>query len=623
MTSVRRTTAQALIAFLAAQQVERDGATAPLFAGVLGIFGHGNVAGVGQALQQHGGLRYVLPRNEQAMVHTAVAYARHRNRLQTWACTSSIGPGATNMVTGAALATINRLPVLLLPGDVFASRRVNPALQQLELPGAPDASVNDAFRPVSRFFDRVNRPDQLQASLLEAMRVLTDQAETGAVTLALPQDVQAEAHDYPAELFARRVWRIARPAPDPAAVRAAAELVRGARRPLIVAGGGVIYAEATAALRAFADATGIPVAETQAGKGSLPYDHPGALGAVGATGTRAANLVARDADVVIAIGTRLGDFTTASRTAFQDPDVRLVGLNVAAFDAGKLGALPLVGDARAGIEALTAALAGHRVEPDHAERAARLAREWDAEVERLYIGEPGPVGQAQVIGAVNRSTEPQDVVVCAAGSLPGDLHKLWRTRDPKGYHVEYGYSCMGYEVAGGLGVKLADPGREVIVMVGDGSWLMMSSEIATSIQEGVRLTVVLIDNRGFGSIGGLSRSLGSEGFGTAYRRRGADGGLSGGPLELDLAANAASLGAHGVRVSSVDELADALRDARAADRTTVIVIECDPSRGVGAYESWWDVPVAEVSTMPAVAQARADYERERARERAFPGGGHG
>jgi 3D-(3,5/4)-trihydroxycyclohexane-1,2-dione acylhydrolase (decyclizing) len=623
VTSVRRTTAQALVAFLHAQQVERDGATAPLFAGVLGIFGHGNVAGVGQALQQHGGLRYVLPRNEQAMVHTAVAYARHRNRLQTWACTSSIGPGATNMVTGAALATINRLPVLLLPGDVFASRRVNPALQQLELPGAPDASVNDAFRAVSRFFDRINRPDQLQASLLEAMRVLTDQAETGAVTLALPQDVQAEAHDYPEELFARRVWRIARPAPDPAAVRAAAELVRGARRPLIVAGGGVIYSEATAALRALADATGIPVAETQAGKGSLPYDHPGALGAVGATGTRAANLVAREADVVIAIGTRLGDFTTASRTAFQDPEVRLVGLNVAAFDAGKLGALPLVGDARAGIEALTAALSGHRVDPDHAQRAARLSREWDAEVERLYAGESGPVGQAQVIGAVNRSTQPQDVVVCAAGSLPGDLHKLWRTRDPKGYHVEYGYSCMGYEVAGGLGVKMADPGREVIVMVGDGSWLMMSSEIATSIQEGVRLTVVLIDNRGFGSIGGLSRSLGSEGFGTAYRSRGADGGLSGAPLELDLAANAASLGAHGVRVSSVQELVDALGEARGADRTTVIVIECDPSRGVGAYESWWDVPVAEVSTMPAVVQARADYERERARERAFPGGGHG
>jgi 3D-(3,5/4)-trihydroxycyclohexane-1,2-dione acylhydrolase (decyclizing) len=602
--------AQALVAFLAAQHVERDGVQQPLFAGVLGIFGHGNVAGVGQALQQHGGLRYVLPRNEQAMVHTAVAHARHRNRLQTWACTSSIGPGATNMVTGAALATINRLPVLLLPGDVFASRRVSPVLQQLEVPGNPDASVNDAFRPVSRFFDRLNRPDQLPASLLEAMRVLTDQAETGAVTIALPQDVQAEAHDYPQELFARRVWRIARPVPDADAVRATAALVRAARRPLIVAGGGVIYSEATGALRALADATGIPVAETQAGKGAMPYDHPGALGAIGATGTRAANLVARDADLVIAVGTRLGDFTTASRTAFQDPGVRLVALNVAAFDAHKLGALTLVGDARAGLEALATALAGHRVDPQHSELAARLNREWDAEVGRLYTGEPGgPVDQAQVIGVVNDTSEPRDVVVCAAGSMPGDLHKLWRTRDPKGYHVEYGYSCMGYEVAGGLGVKLADPDREVIVMVGDGSWLMMSSEIATSIQEGARLTVVLIDNHGFGSIGGLSRSLGSEGFGTAY------------PNEVDLTANARSLGAHAVRVETTAQLAAALADARGADRTTVIVIECDAGRGVGSYESWWDVPVAEVSTMPAVERARAEYERERARERDFMGGG--
>ncbi|MEP6641119.1 MAG: 3D-(3,5/4)-trihydroxycyclohexane-1,2-dione acylhydrolase (decyclizing), partial [Gaiellales bacterium] len=556
------------------------------------------------------GLPYVLARNEQAMVHTAVAHARHRNRLQTWACTSSIGPGATNMVTGAALATINRLPVLLLPGDVFASRRVSPVLQQLELPGAPDASVNDAFRPVSRFFDRINRADQLAASLLEAMRVLTDQAETGAVTLALPQDVQAEAHDYPQALFERRVWRIARPVPDAEAVRAAAALVRAARRPLIVAGGGVIYSEATDALRAVADATGIPVAETQAGKGAMPYDHPGALGAIGATGTRAANIVARDADLVIAVGTRLGDFATASRTAFQDPGVRLLALNVAAFDAHKLGALPLVGDARAGLEALTAALAGHRVDPQHSELAARLNREWDAEVGRLYAGEAGgPVDQAQVIGVVNDTSEPSDVVVCAAGSMPGDLHKLWRTRDPKGYHVEYGYSCMGYEVAGGLGVKLADPEREVIVMVGDGSWLMMSSEIATSIQEGARLTVVLIDNHGFGSIGGLSRSLGSEGFGTAY------------PNEVDLTANARSLGAVAVRVETTGQLASALADARRADRTTVIVIECDGGRGVGSYESWWDVPVAEISTMPAVERARADYERERARERDFTGGG--
>ena len=602
--------AQALVAFLAAQHVERDGVQQPLFAGVLGIFGHGNVAGVGQALQQHGGLRYVLPRNEQAMVHTAVAHARHRNRLQTWACTSSIGPGATNMLTGAALATINRLPVLLMPGDVFASRRVSPVLQQLEVPGAPDASVNDAFRPVSRFFDRINRPDQLPASLLEAMRVLTDQAETGAVTIALPQDVQAEAHDYPQELFARRVWRIARPVPDADAVRATAALVRAARRPLIVAGGGVIYSEATGALRALTDATGIPVAETQAGKGAMPYDHPGALGAIGATGTRAANLVARDADLVIAVGTRLGDFTTASRTAFQDPGVRLVALNVAAFDAHKLGALTLVGDARAGLEALATALAGHRVDPQHSELAARLNREWDAEVARLYAGEPGgPVDQAQVIGIVNDTSAPRDVVVCAAGSMPGDLHKLWRTRDPKGYHVEYGYSCMGYEVAGGLGVKLADPDREVIVMVGDGSWLMMSSEIATSIQEGARLTVVLIDNHGFGSIGGLSRSLGSEGFGTAY------------PNEVDLTANARSLGAQAVRVETTAQLAAALADARGADRTTVIVIECDAGRGVGSYESWWDVPVAEVSTMPAVERARAEYERGRARERDFTGGG--
>jgi 3D-(3,5/4)-trihydroxycyclohexane-1,2-dione acylhydrolase (decyclizing) len=602
--------AQALVAFLAEQHVERDGTERPLFAGVLGIFGHGNVAGVGQALQQHGGLRYILPRNEQAMVHTAVAYARHQNRLQTWGCTSSIGPGATNMLTGAALATINRLPVLLLPGDVFASRRVSPVLQQLEVPGAPDASVNDAFRPVSRFFDRINRPDQLPASVLEAMRVLTDQAETGAVTLALPQDVQAEAHDYPQTFFERRVWRIARPVPDPASVRAAAVLVRAARRPLIVAGGGVIYSEATAALRALAYATGIPVAETQAGKGAMPYDHPGALGAVGATVTRAANLVAREADLVIAVGTRLGDFTTASRTAFQDPGVRLVTLNVAAFDAHKLGALPLVGDARAGLEALAAALAGHRVDPQHAELAARLNREWDAEVGRLYAGEAaGPVDQAQVIGVVNGWSESRDVVVCAAGSLPGDLHKLWRTRDPKGYHVEYGYSCMGYEVAGGLGVKLADPDREVIVMVGDGSWLMMSSEIATSIQEGVRLTVVVIDNHGFGSIGGLSRSLGSEGFGTSY------------PNAVDLAANARSLGAVAVRVETTEQLAAALADARSADRTTVIVIECDGGRGVGSYESWWDVPVAEVSTMPAVERARVDYERARARERDFSGGG--
>ena len=612
MTARRLTTAQALIEFLSLQRVERDGAAGPLFAGVLGIFGHGNVAGVGQALQQHGGLRYVLPRNEQAMVHTAVAYAKHRNRLQTWACTSSIGPGATNMVTGAALATINRLPVLLLPGDAFATRRVDPALQQLELPGHPDASVNDALRPVSRFFDRIHRPEQLPASLVEAMRVLTDPAETGAVTIALPQDVQAEAHDFPEELFSPRTWRIGRPLPDAAALDRAADLIRQARSPMIVAGGGVIYAEAATALRAFAEATGIPVAETQAGKGAMPYDHPGALGALGATGTRAANVVARDADLVLGVGTRFTDFTTASRTAFQHPDVTLISLNVTGQDAHKLGAVPLVGDARSGLEALHQRLAGHRVSGEYAELSQRLNREWDAEVERITLASSSErPTQAQVIGAVNRSTEASDVVVCAAGSMPGDLHKLWRTRDPKGYHVEYGYSCMGYEVAGGLGVKLADPDREVVVMVGDGSWLMMSSEVVTSIQEGVRLTVVLIDNHGFGSIGGLSRSLGSEGFGTAYA------------VDLDLAANARSLGAVGVRVESIDELSAALAQARSADRTTVIVVECDPTRSVGSYESWWDVAVAEVSDMPAVQEARAEADIKRASERPFLGGDGG
>jgi len=605
--SRRLTMAQALVAFLAVQQVERDGVRAPLFAGCLGIFGHGNVAGLGQALQQDGRLRFVLPRNEQAMVHTAAAYAKQRRRLQTWACTSSIGPGATNMVTGAALATVNRLPVLLLPGDVFASRRPNPVLQQLEAPGFPDASVNDAFRPVSRFFDRINRPDQLPESALEAMRVLTDPAETGAVTLALPQDVQTEAFDYPDELFADRVWRIARRPPAESELDRAADLIRGAERPLIVAGGGVRYADAVGSLRSFVERTGIPVAETQAGKGALDFDDPASLGALGATGTLAANRFAASADVVLAVGTRLGDFTTASHTAFRHPGVRVIGLNVTSFDAHKLGGIPLVCDARAGLDALAARLDGFAVPPHYADAVRRANHEWDAEVERLTAAEDGPLTQAQVIGAVNAG-RPNDVVVCAAGSLPGDLHKLWRARDPDGYHLEYGYSCMGYEVAGGLGVKLADPEREVIVMVGDGSWLMMSSELVTSIQEGARLTVVLIDNHGFGSIGGLSRSVGSDGFGTSY------------PVDVDFAANAASLGAVAIRAESAAELRDALEQARNADRTVVIVVECDPTRSVGAYESWWEVPVAEVSDMPAVARARDAYEVARSSQRPLVGG---
>jgi 3D-(3,5/4)-trihydroxycyclohexane-1,2-dione acylhydrolase (decyclizing) len=508
--------AQALVRFLANQYVERDGQEQRFFAGCFGIFGHGNVAGVGQALQQYAGaMPYYQARNEQAMVHSASAYARQKNRLQTLACTTSIGPGATNMVTGAALATINRLPVLLLPGDIFASRGPDPVLQQLEAAHDGTLSVNDCFRPVSRYFDRIVRPEQLMPAALAAMRVLTNQAETGAVTLALPQDVQAEACDYPEEFFDRRVWRVGRPLPEVELVDGAALLVRESDRPVIVSGGGTIYSGATEALRRLAEATGVPVAETQAGKGSMPYDHPLALGAVGATGTFAANRAAREADLVVGVGTRWSDFTTASKTAFQNPNVRFVNINVADFDAHKHAGLGLVGDARATLEALKGALDGYEVDPEYREQSGRANAEWDREVERLYTLAHGPLpAQSEVLGAVNSCSGPEDVVVCAAGSMPGDLHKLWRTRDPKGYHVEYGYSTMGYEIAGGLGIKMAAPEREVYVMCGDGSYLMMNAEIVTSIQEGYKLTIVLVDNSGFSSIGALSRSVGSQGFGT-------------------------------------------------------------------------------------------------------------
>jgi 3D-(3,5/4)-trihydroxycyclohexane-1,2-dione acylhydrolase (decyclizing) len=613
----RLTMAQALVLFLAAQHVERDGEERPFFAGVFGIFGHGNVAGVGQALQQYADrLRYYQSRNEQAQVHTAAAYARMTNRLQALACTSSVGPGATNMITGAAGATINRLPVLLLPGDVFATRRMGSVLQQLEAGWSQDVSVNDAFRPVSRYWDRIARPEQLVSAALEAMRVLTSQSETGAVTLALPQDVQAEAFDYPVAFLRKRTWHIPRPLPDRAALQRAVELIRRARRPMIVAGGGVIYAEATDALRAFAEETGIPVAETQAGKGSLAFDHPASLGAMGATGTPGANLTAREADLVLGVGTRYSDFTTASRTAFQHPEARFVNLNVAELDALKHAGLALVGDARATLEELAVALRGWSVDPEYRAAAARHNQDWDREVERIYsLGHRPLMSQGEIVGAVNRSAAPRDVVVCAAGSLPGDLHKLWRSRDPKGYHVEYGYSCMGYEVAGGLGVKMAAPDREVYVMVGDGSWLMMSSELVTAIQEGHKLTVVLIDNHGFASIGGLSAAVGSAGFGTEYRYRTPDGHLAGDHLPVDLAANAESLGACVLRVSGAAELEAALRDARAMDRTVVIHVEADREARVGSYETWWDVPVAEVSEVEAVKEARRGYERARESER--------
>jgi 3D-(3,5/4)-trihydroxycyclohexane-1,2-dione acylhydrolase (decyclizing) len=620
MNTTRLTMAQALLAFLKQQHVERDGVERPFFAGVWGIFGHGNVAGLGQALHEdRHGLRYYQARNEQAMVHTAAAFAKMKNRLQTFACTSSIGPGATNMITGAATATVNRIPVLLLPGDIFATRLVAPVLQQLESSQSQDVSVNDCFRPVSRYWDRINRPEQLLTALPEAMRVLTSPAETGAVTLALPQDVQAEAFDFPLALLERRVWRVPRPRADFAAMQRAAELIRAARRPLIVAGGGVLYSEASAALAAFATRHGVPVAETQAGKGALPYDHPLALGAIGATGTPGANITAREADLIIAVGTRLSDFTTASKTAFQHPDVRFVGINVAEFDAAKHAAVPLVADARVALEELSQLLEGYDVGAEYRERADRFRQEWDAEVERIYHLEHGPpISQGEVIGAVNTFSRPQDVVVCAAGSLPGDLHKLWRTRDPKGYHLEYGFSCMGYEIAGGLGVKLADPEREVYVMVGDGSYLMMNSEIVTSIQEGHKLTILLLDNHGYSSIGGLSESVGAQGFGTKYRFRDAQSGqLDGDKLPVDLGANAASLGAHLIRASDVASLQQALVDARAIDRTVVIALEVDREQRVGGYESWWDVPVAEVSGEESVRAARGAYEAAKRKERAF------
>ena len=611
--------AQALINFLAEQYVERDGQESAFFAGVWGIFGHGNIAGIGQALQQQSALRYYLARNEQAMVHTSTAFAKMNNRMRTFACTSSIGPGATNMITGAATATINRIPVLLLPGDIFARRNVAPVLQQLESEHSEDISVNDCFKPVSRYWDRINRPDQLPYSLMEAMRVLTSPAETGAVTLALPQDVQAEAWDYPEEFSEKRVWHIARPLADRALLEKAAQLIRAASKPLIIAGGGVIYSDASAALARFVERTGIPVGETQAGKGSLSFDHPQNLGAIGVTGTACANIVAREADLVIAIGTRLGDFTTASKTAFQNADVRFININVAAMDAYKHAALPLIADARVTLEELADALEGYRVNGEYTERIASLKRDWETETERVFALRHGPpISQGEVIGAVNKFSGPRDVVVCAAGSLPGDLHKLWRARDPKGYHVEYGYSCMGYEIAGGLGVKMADPTREVYVMVGDGSYLMMSSEIVTSIQEGYKLTILVLDNHGFSSIGGLSQSIGSGGFGTDYRLRDSETGQLGGErIQVDFAANAQSIGAHVIRVVTIDELQSALEEARSMERTTVIVVEVDKEMRVPGYESWWDVPVAEVSEATTVRAAREQYEEALKKERFF------
>jgi 3D-(3,5/4)-trihydroxycyclohexane-1,2-dione acylhydrolase (decyclizing) len=618
MSTLQLTTAQAIIRFLKNQYVERDGHQNAFFAGVLGIFGHGNVGGIGQALQQNPDFRYILVRNEQSAVHMASGFARMSNRRRAFACTSSIGPGATNMITGAAQATINHLPVLLLPGDIFARRNVAPVLQQVESPSSQDISVNDCFKPVSRYWDRIYRPEQIITSLPEVMRVLTSPSEAGAAVLALPQDVQAEAYDFPEELFEKRVWLLRRPAADRLSFSRAVDAIRASRRPLVIAGGGVLYSEAAQALALFAAQTGIPVGETQAGKGSLAFDHPQCVGAIGATGTLAANRLARDADLVIGIGTRYTDFTTASVTLFQNPDVHFVNINVAEFDAYKRSAIPLIADAHLTLEELSDALHGYHVSAEYAALIAELKQAWEAEVERLYHLNNQPLpAQSEIIGAIWEAAGPRDVIVSAAGSHPGDLHKLWRARSPNSYHLEYGYSTMGYEIPGAIGAKMADPSREVFVWVGDGTYLMMPTEIVTAVQEHVKVVIVVVDNHGFGSIGGLSESLGSQGFGTHFRYRTDSGQLDGELLPIDYAANARSLGAVAIKANGLAEFKQALQEARKQERVTVVVVETDREVRVPGYESWWDVAPAEVAEKDSVRQARAEYDEAVKKEKYY------
>lgn len=620
MKTIKLTVAQATIQYLKNQYSERDGVEQPFFAGCFGIFGHGNVAGYGQALQQSPDFRYYMVRNEQAAVHMAVGYAKMKNRLSTFACTSSIGPGATNMITAAAGATINRIPVLLMPGDIFARRKVAPVLQQLESAVSQDFSVNECFKPVSKYWDRINRPEQLITSLPEVMRVLTSPADTGAVTLSIPQDVQAEAYDFPVEMFEKRVWHVPRPRPDVNALQRAVEWIQSAKKPMIIAGGGVIYSEAEEVLKKLIHQTGIPVAETFAGKGSLPYDDPHNLGAAGATGTEGANAISTEADVVIGIGTRYSDFTTASKTAFQNENVKFININITEFDAHKHGALALTGDAKVVLEELSEKLGTFKVDESYRQKVADFNKSWDEKVAAAYNveGNDKP-SQAEVIGAVNTFSEPEDVVLCASGSAPGDLHKLWRTRNSKGFHLEYGYSCMGYEISGGLGAKMACPEREIYIILGDGGYLMMPSEIITSLQEGYKLTVILIDNKGFASIGGLSKSIGSEGFGTKYSFRNEEtGALEGKPMPVDLATNAESLGAKVYRTTDIDSFNEALKQAKQEKQTTVIYIETVPERKMAGYGyAWWDVPIAEVSTSESVQKARANYEEQQKKQRYF------
>lgn len=620
MKTIKLTVAQATIEYLKNQFSERDGVEQSFFDGCFGIFGHGNLAGLGQALQQSPDFRYYLVRNEQAAVHTAAGYAKMKNRLSTMVCISSIGPGATNMITAAAGATINRLPVLLLPGDIFASRQVAPVLQQLESTTSQDFSVNDCFKPVSKYWDRINRPEQLITALPEVMRVLTSPADTGAVTLCIPQDVQAEAYEFPLELFGKRIWHIPRLRPDINAIMRAVTMIHSASKPLIIAGGGVIYSEAEEALKEFVHRTGIPVAETFAGKGSLPYNDPHNLGAAGATGTEGANMISNEADVVIGVGTRYSDFTTASKTAFQNPKVKFININVAEFDAYKHSGLAMTGDAKVILEELSEQLGDYKVEEVYRKRVADYNRSWDEKVALAYHAENKEIpSQSEVIGAVNNFASPEDVVLCASGSLPGDLHKLWRSTDSKSFHLEYGYSCMGYEISGGLGAKMACPEREIYIMLGDGGYLMMPAEIITSLQEGYKLTIVLINNHGFASIGGLSKSIGSEGFGTRYLHRDQKSGmLEGEPLPVDLAKNAESLGAKVYKTTDIASFNEALSNAKKEGQTTVIYIETVPERKMAGYGyAWWDVPIAEVSTSEAVRKAYEDYKEQKKRQRYF------
>ncbi|MBO1740763.1 3D-(3,5/4)-trihydroxycyclohexane-1,2-dione acylhydrolase (decyclizing) [Leifsonia sp. TF02-11] len=626
------TVAQALVEFLANQWTVDGDHRERTIPGVYGIFGHGNVAGIGQALQQlhhdqPGLMPYHQARNEQAMVHQSVGWARMRRRRSTFASAASVGPGAANMLTGAALATANRMPALLLPSDTFATRVADPVLQQLELPHDIGIQVSDAFRPLSRFFDRVQRPEQVFSIALAAMRVLTDPAETGAVTIALPEDVQAETLEVPLEFLQPREWHLRRPLPERAPLLRAIAAIRAAKRPMIVAGGGVIYSGAEDALAALVEATGIPVGTSQAGGGSLLWDHPQNLGGIGATGTTAANRIAAEADLVIGIGTRYSDFTTASRTVFQSDGVTFVNINVASFDAYKHGTqLPVIADARETLEAITDALQDWAVTPEHARRIAHEKAEWDAVVDAAFepSGRSLP-GQAEIIGAVQGSSDPRDVIVQAAGSLPGDLHKLWRVRDSLGYHVEYAFSCMGYEIAGGIGVRRAAPDRDVIVMVGDGSYLMLHSELVTAVAEGIKIIVVLIQNHGYASIGHLSETVGSERFGTQYRYLDPEAQDFQGDrrLPIDLAANARSYGVTTIEIqpgaSAIDDLRAAVTAAKAADVATLIHINSDPLLYAPDGEGWWDVPVAAISTLPSTQHARTEYLEQQARQKPLLG----